>query len=633
MNYTGKITRIIVDMYKPNGTKNNVDVYDMSDSFNARVGDEQIPLMIEYRERGIIERMTSESLTPFAMGYVGQPDEHGKVTAETGVAVSYHGSSDDIIGAGKVKMDLPGSMFPQEGMFYGFFGLENSAGKRITSNDVCFEVKNGNPDMYVDSMPFRSELQKLLDLAHALIDKTDGEIKAKLVKWEELVNKMIADGNADLDTYNQRLKTAEENLALLLKEVKEAGLLTQADLDKSLSEFRIEIKKELDQITEFNNSIKNLNVTDVDGGIPDYMVDTLSTAQAGIDKSKFNLVFATDYHYDIGSTYNPFGGDSVDNIQEMWEAGLRKVLNATSISNADAVVFNGDNVDEPSVHDHKLEKRMMMKEMKDFFKTASSSAKIPAFILKGNHDQNYHHATIYKSPDIVITDKEFEQIYSENVKEYGEIRNGNSNYFYKDFEDKKIRLIGLDAYDLPEGVSDDGSLKFDRFTKSGFQQAQLNWLANTALQVTEGTTVVIAMHHPVDGTLASDPRVINHDVLFQILSDFAGGKSNSASGKNSDVPVNINYTFSGAGTIAAVLSGHYHIDGNNTMNGINYIQTRCSLTTGDNVIKKKRWDYFGTALEDAFDIVSIDTTAKTVDLKRIGAGSEDTRYATRHFNY
>lgn len=633
MNYADRITRIIVDMYKPNGTKNNVDVYDMSDSFNARVGDEQIPLLIEYRERGIIERMTSESLTPFAMGYVGQPDEHGKVTAETGVAVSYHGSSDDIIGAGKVKMDLPGAMFPQEGMFYGYFGLENSAGKRITSNDVCFEVKNGNPDMYVDSIPFRSELQKLLDLAHALIDKTDGEIKAKLVKWEELVNKMIADGNSDLDTYNERLKTAEDNLALLLKEVKEAGLLTQADLDKSLSEFKIEIKKELDQITEFNNSIKNLNVTDVDGGIPDYMIDTLSSAQAGIDKSKFNLVFATDYHYDIGSTYNPFGGDSVDNMQEMWEAGLRKVLNATSLSNADAVVFNGDNVDEPSVHDHKLEKRMMMKEMKDFFKTASSSTKIPAFILKGNHDQNSHYATDYKNPDSVISDDELEQIYQDNVVDFGEVRNGKSNYFYKDFPEKKIRLIGLDSYDLPEGANEDGTLKFNRFLISGFQQAQLNWLANTALQVTEGTTVVIAMHHPVDGTLASDPRVVNHDVLFQILSDFAEGKTNSVSGKNSDVPVNVNYTFSGAGTIAAVLSGHYHIDGNNTMNGINFIQTRCSLTVGDNMINKKRWAYFGTQLEDAFDVVSIDTTAKTVDLKRVGAGSEDARFATRHFNY
>ncbi|CAM3203574.1 hypothetical protein PEAC54167_02470 [Pediococcus acidilactici] len=240
MNYTDKITRIIVDMYKPNGPKNksNVDVYDMSDSFNARVGDEQIPLMIEYRERGIIERMTSESLTPFAMGYVGQPDEHGKVTAETGVAVSYHGSSDDIIGAGKVKMDLPGAMFPQEGMFYGFFGLENSAGKRITSNDVCFEVKNGNPDMYVDSMPFRSELQKLLDEAVAKADSTIGDIKTK---WEDLrdtILEMVKKGNIDLDSYLSRLKLAEDRLDQYEKDLAAGKGISQADLDEALSDLK-----------------------------------------------------------------------------------------------------------------------------------------------------------------------------------------------------------------------------------------------------------------------------------------------------------------------------------------------------------------------------------------------------------
>ena len=234
MNYAEKITRIIVDMYKPNGPKNksNVDVYDMSDSFNARVGDEQIPLMIEYRERGIIERMTSESLTPFAMGYVGQPDEHGKVTAETGVAVSYHGSSDDIIGAGKVKMDLPGAMFPQEGMFYGFFGLENSAGKRITSNDVCFEVKNGNPDMYVDSMPFRSELQKLLDWATAQADTQFGDIKAKWEALRDTILEMIKSGDTDLTSLKNRIGLAEADLDKLLKMIDDKNLLTLDDFNK-----------------------------------------------------------------------------------------------------------------------------------------------------------------------------------------------------------------------------------------------------------------------------------------------------------------------------------------------------------------------------------------------------------------
>ncbi|AVL01284.1 metallophosphoesterase family protein [Pediococcus pentosaceus] len=631
------ITTIVMDVYKPGSELKN-KVVDISDSFNARVGDNQVRLVIKYIERGIVERMEQEQLTPFMTGFVGQPDEELKVTDETGTAVSYHGSSDDIIGGGKVRMDLPGTMFPQEGAFYGFFGLENSEGKRVTTNNVFFRVENDNPDMYFDTLPFRTELQKLLDWATAKSKTTFGGISDAWETLKKEIEDALANGNTNIDTYLIRLKSAEERLEQYEKDLAAGKAVSQADLDSTLADFKSNIQSGLDEINEFNESIKNLNVTDVAGGIPDYMMNTLNSAQAGIDKSKFNLIFATDYHYDIGTTYNPDNIDVPDaTIREVWESGLRKVLNATSLSNADAVVFNGDNVDQPAVKDIPLEKKMMLKELHDFLLTATSSAEMPAFILKGNHDGNYNHKVAEMNLTSVITDKEWSQVYDKVVPDYGENRNTGANYFYKDFDDKKIRLIGLDTYDLPETTNDDGSMKYNRFNTSGLQQAQLNWLANTALQVPEGTTVVISMHHPIDGTLATSSdvtKVINHDVLMQIINDFVAGKSNSISGKVSDVPVNIEYTFKGAGTIAALLSGHFHTDGNVVKNGINFIQTRCSLGSGDNVIGDKRIrEYIGTPLEDAFDIVTIDTTAKTIDLKRVGAGSEDARYATRHFNY
>lgn len=230
------ITTIVMDVYKPGSELKN-KVVDISDSFNARVGDNQVRLVIKYVERGIVERMEQEQLTPFMMGWVGQPDEEQKVTAETGIAVSYHGSTNDIIGGGKVRMDLPGTMFPQEGMFYGFFGLENSAGKRITSNDVCFEVKNGNPDMYVDSMPFRSELQKLLDLATAQADSTIGDIKNKWETLRDTILETIKNGDTDLTSLKTRIGLAEDELDKLLKMIDDKNLLTQDVLDLFMINF------------------------------------------------------------------------------------------------------------------------------------------------------------------------------------------------------------------------------------------------------------------------------------------------------------------------------------------------------------------------------------------------------------
>lgn len=539
---------------------------------------------------------------------------------------------------GIFRFDFPAPAFQIAGSYKQAFFRLMKDGMSVTTLEFSLDVMADKvisglvPSDYIT--PFEDEYDKLI----AIVEKADSKFAEQLIKWQNEFNKIIGDLNGDYISIKSLADALDARLKTLEDKIKADGLLTQADLEKYFDDFKAEIQSGLDEINEFNESIKNLNVTDVAGGIPDYMMDTLNSAQAGIDKSKFNLIFATDYHYDIGTTYNPNNIDVPDTtIREVWESGLRKVLNATSLSNADAIVFNGDNIDQPAVKDIPLEKKMMLKELHDFLLTATSSAEMPAFILKGNHDGNYNHKVAEMNLTSVITDKEWSAVYDKIVPDYGENRNTGANYFYKDFDDKKIRLIGLDTYDLPETTNGDGSMKYNRFNTSGLQQAQLNWLANTALQVPEGTTVVISMHHPIDGTLATDSdvnKVINHDILMQIINDFVAGKSNSISGKVGDVPVKIDYTFKGAGTIAALLSGHFHTDGNVVKNGINFIQTRCSLGSGDNVIGDKRIkEYIDTPLEDAFDIVTIDTTAKTIDLKRVGAGSEDARYATRHFNY
>lgn len=627
------ITTIVMDVYKPGSELKN-KVVNISDSFNARVGDNQVRLVIKYVERGIVERMEQEQLTPFMMGWVGQQDEEQKVTAETGIAVSYHGSTNDIIGGGKVRMDLPGTMFPQEGAFYGFFGLENSSGKRVTTNNVLFRIENNNPDMYVDTLPFRTELQKLLDLAQALIDKTDGTINDKLTEWADEVKKLIADGNADLDTYDKRLTLAEKDLANLLKEINDAGLLKQSDLDAALANMKADIKEGLDALKNINEDL--IDVPDVDGGIPNYNIEPLQKLKANIDTTKFNLGFGTDYHYDVNTNYTQtFSGYAPELIAKGYRKGLRKSLNILSLSDKlDALVFNGDNVDSPYVSDLDVNRKIMVKEHKDFANTAFRITKCPTFLLKGNHDNAYQVSDANRFYDKVIHDVDFKEMYRQNGS-FGEKRLSGSNYYYRDFTDKKIRLIGLDSADLPESKDDNGLMIFNRFSHSGFQQEQLNWLANEALQAPDGYSVLITMHWPVNHTVYdyADDLMINHGILKTIIEDYAAGcdaKEVTAAG---DVPVDINYQFKKKGDLIAVLSGHRHLDQQVNINGVNYILTRCSLSTGDNMIREKRMEYEDTPLEDVFDIATVDTTARTLTMTRFGAGSEDQRYAVRTATY
>lgn len=611
MNYTDKITRIIVDMYKPNGpkNKNNVDVYDMSDSFNARVGDEQIPLMIEYRERGIIERMTSESLTPFAMGYVGQPDEHGKVTAETGVAVSYHGSSDDIIGAGKVKMDLPGAMFPQEGMFYGFFGLENSAGKRITSNDVCFEVKNGNPDMYVDSMPFRSELQKLLDEAVVKADTTIGDIKAKWETLRDTILEMIKQGDTDLASLKTRIGLAEDELNKLIGMIDDKNLLTKGDLDDAIDGIETDVNEAVDKVTGGLTYLSDDMMTDIDGGYTDLQKLKEFKNSIDTDSGLTRIAFATDTHHEIESNWRPH-----------MTSGLRHVLNPMYVQNVvDAVIFNGDNINNGGGGDKAVANYLVQ----DFSTTVRSlvDSDTPVLINKGNHDNNYKDATVYDDwrslPSQVLTNAELAHYYGYDIKDDRIIRDGNSAYCYLDLPNN-VRMYMLDSYDTPETLDSDGYLDFNARQNSIYSQKQLQWLANT---LDPDKTTVFFAHNPVEQVFGTGNanNEINHDVLHQLLNGFASGSSGTINGTTG---ITVKYAFDHAGTIAGVFTGHLHKSSMVVDNDINYVQTTCQAVYADGDHREERANKFGTYQEDAFDVIEIDPVKKHVKLKRYGYGED-----------
>ncbi|MBP5841393.1 hypothetical protein J8137_02330 [Lactiplantibacillus plantarum] len=236
------ISTITLDTYKQQ--IGSGDAFNLSDSFNGRVGDEQVPLVVQFKERGLAQQF-QDGLVPFLTGFVGSLDENDQVTAETGEAVSYVGTSDDIVGLGRVKMNLPGTMFPQEGYFYGFLGLQNADGKRVSTFNVWFHVYNGNPDMFVNKAPFRTELQKVLDTAQSLINDSNGDLNQWKQKLTDLFSTLSAQGT-DTSTLLTTLET----------KIKEDGLFTNSEADS----FQKKITEQLtDSITNMNASLTDFS--------------------------------------------------------------------------------------------------------------------------------------------------------------------------------------------------------------------------------------------------------------------------------------------------------------------------------------------------------------------------------------
>lgn len=229
------ISTITLDTYKQK--INSDDAFDLSDSFNGRVGDEQVPLVVQFKERGLAQQF-QDGLVPFITGFVGSLDENGIVTAETGEAVSYVGSSDDIVGLGRVKMNLPGTIFPQEGYFYGFFGLQNADGKRVTTFSVWFHVYNGNPDMFVNKAPFRTELQKLLDEGEATIDQ-----------YKKQLNSQISTVTQSYTNIQATVLALTTQLDGLAQKIKDGNVVTNADLKTWSDQFNATVQGKLDGMT------------------------------------------------------------------------------------------------------------------------------------------------------------------------------------------------------------------------------------------------------------------------------------------------------------------------------------------------------------------------------------------------
>ncbi|MCT3272353.1 hypothetical protein EFT73_17410, partial [Lactiplantibacillus plantarum] len=151
---------------------------------------------------------------------------------------SYVGSSDDIVGLGRVKMNLPGTIFPQEGYFYGFFGLQNADGKRVTTFSVWFHVYNGNPDMFVNKAPFRTELQKLLDEGEATINAYKDQLDKEISTVTESYTKIQATVLALTVQLNE-----------LAQKIKDGNVVTNADLKTWSDQFNTTVQGKLDGMT------------------------------------------------------------------------------------------------------------------------------------------------------------------------------------------------------------------------------------------------------------------------------------------------------------------------------------------------------------------------------------------------
>lgn len=480
------------------------------------------------------------------------------------------------------------------------------------------------PSDYIS--PFNDILNQLLD--------GEKKFKADTQTLYEEAAKRLNDAVTQLTQLGTDVKTTltTEQAALqqLIEKIKENNLFTQAEADAFKQTLQETVQKQLDEFqSQFNGpAFQEAQQASLDTNmmygesLPPYFQDSFNHVTQGIPSGNdvLNIATIADAHWqEEGATI--FDGYTAKSLEHYQWCALSTLYN-----HADALIALGDNIngDEPTG-------RLNMTLMHVRAMLQTKYIRTAMFMIKGNHDNGAgHQNTEGKSADEVLDDNAVKNGFGTKFNYYGEVRDGDSFYFYKDFPDKKVRVIGLDSNDIPlEKKDSNGKYAYDTNT-AGFRAQQLNWFANKALMLPDNTwQAIVFFHIPFPnafGQWAEDDSFKNYHHAIEILDAFKNGTTVSVNDtSNSDFSITglqADYRSQGQGTLIAVVNGHLHKDDQDTsiLNGTPIIEVTTSASFASNVVddSKRR----NTNDEDAWDIISINTRERKIHCYRFGRGSD-----------
>lgn len=423
--------------------------------------------------------------------------------------------------------------------------------------------------------------QSAVDTANDTASRQD-EVDQSQKDFEDRYNDQIA-GNTDLDE--------------VIDSRKPAGKPSYKTLGERLN-------------LEHNSNLIDENL--ISGGyVKDYFEPEIRRVKSELKDGLFTFGQMNDTHW-----------EQITRNRKNANLSLNHVKNLLAFSDvADLLLLNGDNTNSDNYSLDEVKKDVQT--ITDVFFDEVIDGSADRFVQLGNHDDGStrrEYATPYRflAQDDYLHDDYFKKMYRTNNSQ-GEVRNSDSLYFYKDYDDKKIRFICLNTSDIQENQLDSSnSQKHDRWGTLVLRQEQVNWLANIALKnIPDDYHVVVVGHCPLNvnqpgGITDPGGTCINLDIVRNILVAFKDGTSFTGTGTNSDFPlaVSADYTAQGPKPLVGYFSGHTHRDATSVLDGINIIEINRSFAT-DSLV--------GTAKEDAFAIVQVDTANRKAIINGFGS--------------
>lgn len=261
----------------------------LSNFFKTRVGDNGKILTFKWYDQGRV--MNVHGFIPFIKGMIGkhyeEPDTKEIVMAPDALYREWQGSTDNGHDGGFMDYTLEDQMFPQEGIFKGYFGLKDTNGNVLTSVNIVFEVLGNDLRVGETSKYYSAELDRLAREYEVKTDQmvADGTQKVDqfVAEGAQKVDQMVDDTRNNI---NQSVQPIRDTLDALNGEIR-ANRAEQANISQHLAGTQQQIAN-YDIVTrpEFQNGMDTMNNA-INSRLSQMKTNPIAVANAGALTTKY----------------------------------------------------------------------------------------------------------------------------------------------------------------------------------------------------------------------------------------------------------------------------------------------------------------------------------------------------------
>jgi hypothetical protein len=240
----------------------------------------------------------------------------------------------------------------------------------------------------------------------------------------------------------------------------------------------------------------------------------------------------------------------------------------------------------------------------------------------GNHDGCYGDSAGYYRKQF-NPERMWQIFFRGQALDFRRVFSNDGSYFYVDNIAQKTRFIVLNSHFGGEyAVDGNGYAVNNRFSTSCYGQAQLDWLADVALDMPEGYGAIITAHVPPNISYTVDKEqfigIVN---AYNNKTTYSG----SYTGVDGWTSNNVSVDFTKAkGEIIAMFTGHVHGDSIDTTTMDCPIVTilAAGSTANEPYAETAPTRTAGTDTETNFDVVTVNRATRKIYCTRVGAGTD-----------